>query len=276
VEKASSRPIWSGSISFGLVTIPVRLYTAIREKRLHFRSLHDQDKAPLKQKMVCSVDGKEVHPEHIVKGYEIEKDQFVIVTQEELESAAPKRTKAIEIQDFVQLAEIDPLFFDRPYYVAPKPEGAKAYKLLVDAMEKTKKVGIAKVVMWNKEYLAAIRPLEGALVMETMHFNDEVVPSERVAGLEVKAKVDDRELKMATQLIESLTTEFKPQKYKDEFREQVMAVIEKKAAGEQIHTAPTQEKESAGRSRNLMAALEQSLARSRTSHARTTRRRKGA
>jgi DNA end-binding protein Ku len=276
MEKASSRPIWSGSISFGLVTIPVRLYTAVREKRLHFRSLHDQDKVPLKQKMVCPADGKEVHPEHIVKGYEIEKDQFVVVTQEELESAAPKRTKAIEIQDFVELAEIDPLFFDRPYYVAPKPEGAKAYKLLVDAMEKTKKVGIAKVVMWNKEYLAAIRPLEGALVMETMHFNDEVVPSERVAGLEVKAKVDDRELKMATQLIESLTTEFKPQKYKDEFREQVMAVIEKKAAGEQIHTAPTQEKESAGRSRNLMAALEQSLARSRTSHARTTRRRKGA
>jgi DNA end-binding protein Ku len=220
-----------------------------------------------------------VHPEHIVKGYEIEKDQFVVVTQEELEAAAPKRTKAIEIQDFVELDEIDPLFFDRPYYVAPKPEGAKPYKLLVEAMEKTKMVGIAKVVMWNKEYLAALRPLEGALVMETMHFNDEVVPSERVAGLEVKAKVDDRELKMATQLIESLTTKFSPQKYKDEFRAQVMAVIEKKAAGEEIHTAPTTEKEStAGRSRNLMAALEESLSksRSRTTHARTNRRRKSA
>ena len=277
MEKASSRPIWSGSISFGLVTIPVRLFTAVREKRLHFRSLHDQDKVPLKQKMVCPADGKEVHPEHIVKGYEIEKDQFVVVTQEELEAAAPKRTKAIEIQDFVELDEIDPLFFDRPYYVAPKPEGAKPYKLLVDAMEKTKKVGIAKVVMWNKEYLAAIRPLEGALVMETMHFNDEVVPSGRVAGLEVKAKVDDRELKMATQLIESLTTKFSPQKYKDEFREQVMAVIEKKAAGEKIYTAPTREEKGAeGRSRNLMHALQESLARSRTSHARSNRRRKSS
>ena len=277
--KMSSRPIWSGSISFGLVTIPVRLFTAVREKRLHFRSLHDQDKVPLKQKMFCPADGKEVHPEHIVKGYEIEKDQFVVVTQEELESAAPKRTKAIEIQDFVELDEIDPLFFDRPYYVAPKPEGAKPYKLLVEAMEKTRKVGIAKVVMWNKEYLAALRPLEGALVMETMHFNDEVVPSERVAGLEVKARVDDRELKMATQLIDSLTTKFSPQKYKDEFREQVMAVIEKKAAGEDIHTAPTTEKEPSGRSsRNLLAALEESLSKSRarTSHARTTRRRKSA
>ena len=211
MEKGSSRPIWSGSISFGLVTIPVRLFTAVREKRLHFRTLHDQDNVPLKQKMYCPADGKEVHPEHMVKGYEIEKDRFVIIDQEELEAAAPKRSKAIEIQDFVALDEIDPLFFDRPYYVAPKPEGAKPYKLLVEAMQKTKKVGIAKVVMWNKEYLAALRPLEGALVMETMHFNDEVVPSERVAGLEVKAKVDERELKMATQLIDSLTTDFKPE-----------------------------------------------------------------
>src|SRR5689334_19472359 len=229
MEKASSRPIWSGSISFGLVTIPVRLFTAVREKRLHFRSLHDQDKVPLKQKMICPADGKEVHPEHIVKGYEIEKDQFVVVTQEELEAAAPKRTKSIEIQDFVELDQIDPLFFDRPYYVSPKPEGAKPYKLLVEAMEKTGKVGIAKVVMWSKEYLAAVRPLDGGLVLETMHFNDEVVPAEKVAGHEIKAKVDDRELKMATQLIDSLSSKFKPEKYHDEYREKVMAVIEKKA-----------------------------------------------
>jgi DNA end-binding protein Ku len=277
MEKGSSRPIWSGSISFGLVTIPVRLFTAVREKRLHFRTLHDQDKVPLKQKMFCPADGKEVHPEHTVKGYEIEKDRFVVIRQEELEAAAPKRTKAIEILDFVELEEIDPLFFDRPYYVAPKPEGAKPYKLLMEAMQKTGKVGIAKVVMWNKEYLAALRPLDDTLVLETMHFNDEVVPSERVAGLEVKAEVDDRELKMATQLIASLTTEFKPEKYHDEYREQVMEIIEKKAAGEEIHTAPTTDKETAGRTRNLMAALEASLARSRpASHARTTRRRKSA
>lgn len=277
MEKTSSRPIWSGSISFGLVTIPVRLFTAVREKRLHFRTLHDQDNAPLKQKMVSSVSGKEVHPEHQIKGYEIEKDRFVIIEQDELEAAAPKRTKAIEILDFVELGEIDPLFFDRPYYVAPKPEGAKPYKLLVDAMEKTGKVGIAKVVMWNREYLAAIRPLGGALVMETMHFNDEVIPADRVAGLEVKAKVDDRELKMATQLIGSLTTAFKPEKYKDEYREQIMSLIEKKAAGEEIHTVATTEKEGAGRTRNLMAALEESLAKAKparaSSRARTTRRR---
>src|SRR3954468_2585789 len=238
-KKASARPIWSGSISFGLVTIPVRLFTAVREKRLHFRTLHDQDKVQLKKKMYCPAVAKGAHTEHTVKGYEIEKDRFVVIRQDELEAAAPKSSKAIEIQDFVELDEIDPLFFDRPYYVAPKPEGAKPYKLLLEAMLKTGKVGIAKVVMWNKEYLAALRPLEGALVMETMHFNDEVVPSERVAGLEVKAKVDDRELKMAVQLIDSLTTGFKPEKYKDEYREELMAIIERKAAGEEIHTAPT-------------------------------------
>jgi DNA end-binding protein Ku len=283
MEKASSRPIWSGSISFGLVTIPVRLFTAVREKRLHFRTLHDQDKVPLKQKMFCPADGKEVHPEHTVKGYEIEKDRFVIIRQDELEAAAPKRTKAIEIQDFVELDEIDPLYFDRPYYVAPKPEGAKPYKLLLEAMEKTKKVGIAKVVMWNKEYLAALRPLDGALVLETMHFNDEVVKADTVAGLEVKAKVDDRELKMATQLIDSLSTDFKPQKYKDEYRAQVMELIERKAAGEEIHTAPTREDKATGRATNLMAALEASLSKSRAggsrataTAARTTRRRKSA
>ena len=290
MEKASSRPIWSGSISFCLVTIPVRLFTAVREKRLHFRTLHDQDKVPLKQKMYCPADGKEVHPEHTVKGYEIEKDRFVVIRQDELDAARPKGTKAIEIQDFVEIDEIDPLFFDRPYYVAPKPEGAKPYKLLLEAMEKTKKVGIAKVVMWNKEYLAALRPLDGALVLETMHFNDEVIKPDTVAGLEVKAKVDDRELKMATQLIDSLTTDFKPAKYKDEYREQVMDLIERKAAGEEIHTAPTREEKGSGRATNLMAALEASLARSRgggesngggraratATATRTTRRRKSA
>jgi DNA end-binding protein Ku len=210
----------------------------------------------------------------MVKGYEIEKDRFVIIDQEELDAARPKGTKAIEIQDFVDLDEIDPLFFDRPYYVAPKPEGAKPYKLLVEAMEKSGKVGISKVVMWNKEYLAALRPLEGGLVLETMHFHDEVVPASHVAGMEVKAKVDDRELKMAQQLIDTLTTKFKPEKYKDEYREQVMDIIERKAAGEEIVNAPTVDKETGGRAKNLMAALEASLAASRSeggSHTRTRR-----
>jgi DNA end-binding protein Ku len=263
MERQSARPIWSGSISFGLVTIPVRLFTAVREKRLHFRTLHHADKVPLKQKMVNPNSGKEVQREQMVKGYEIEKDRFVIIDDKDLEAAAPKSSKAIEIQDFVQLDEIDPLFFDKPYYVAPKPEGAKPYKLLVAAMEKTGMVGISKVVMWGKEYLAALRPLEGGLVLETMHFADEIVPADHIAAMEVKAKVDDRELKMAQQLIDTLSGPFKPEKYHDEYREQVMELIERKAAGEEIVSAPVTDEKPTGRAHNLMAALEASLAKSR-------------
>ena len=279
MQKASARPIWSGSINFGLVTIPVRLFTAVREQNIHFRSLHDQDMVPLKQKLVCPADGKEVHREHIVKGYEVAKDQFVIINQEDIEAAAPKSSKSIEIQDFVDLDEIDPLYFDRPYYVAPKPEGAKPYKLLLEAMEKKKKVGIAKVVMWNKEYLCALRPLEGILVLETMHFDDEVVAPEHVVPADAKAKVDEREMKIAGQLIDSLTTKFKPDKYHDEYREKIMELVEKKASGEEIVTRPAEEEE-APRTKNLIAALEASLAKARPSTrahpGQHTRRRKSA
>jgi DNA end-binding protein Ku len=278
VRKMSSRPIWTGSISFGLVTIPIKLFTAVREQRLHFRSLHDQDQVPLKQKMVCPADGKEVHAEHIVKGYEIEKDQFVVVQQADLEAAMPKATKAIEIQDFVDLDAIDPLYFDRPYYVAPKPEGARPYKLLLEAMRKTGKVGIATVVMHNKQYLAALRPMEDVLCLETMHFDDEVVPDDAVPDLHHRTKVDDRELKVATQLIESLTTEFKPEKYKDEYRQKVMELIERKAKGQAIVKRPPSEAPQ-NRAGDLMAALEASLAKTKggaTTVARTPRRRKSA
>jgi DNA end-binding protein Ku len=254
----SSRPVWSGSISFGLVTIPVKLYTAVREKRLSFRSLHDQDKVPLKQKLICPADGKEVHPEHIVKGYEIEKDQYVVVRQEELEAVAPKATRAIEIQDFVSMEEIDPVFFDRAYYVVPKPEGMRPYKLLLEALSRKKKVGIAKVVMHGKEYLAALRAVEEALCLETMHFGDEVVPANKVAAVEEKTKVDARELKIAEQLIDSLTTDFKPEAYHDEYREAVMQMIEKKARGEKVVLRPEADK-APPRGKDLIAALEASL-----------------
>jgi DNA end-binding protein Ku len=283
----SSRPIWSGSISFGLVTIPVKLFTAVREKRLSFRSLHDQDKVPLKQKLFCPADGKEVHPEHIVKGFEIEKDRYVVVRQEELEAVAPKATRAIEIQDFVALDEIDPIYFDRAYYVAPKPEGARPYRLLLEALTKKQKVGIARIVMFSKEYLAALRPVEDVLMLETMHFGDEVVPAEKMAAADTKAKVDNRELKIAEQLIDSLTTDFKPDSYHDTYREAVMEMIEKKAKGEKVVLRPEAEK-APPKGRDLIAALEASLQKARghsagngnghsVSHARShTRRRKSA
>jgi len=273
-KRTSSRPIWSGSITFGLVTIPVRLFTAVREHNIHFRTLHDQDMVPLKQKMYCPADGKEVHREHMVKGYEIAKDQFVVVSQEDIEAAAPKSSKSIEIQDFVDLDEIDPLYFDRPYYVAPAPEGAKAYKLLLEAMEKKKKVGIAKVVMWSKEYLCALRPLDGILCLETMHFEDEVVDRNSVIPTDAKARIDEREMKIASQLIDTLTTKFNPDKYHDEFREKIIKVVEKKAAGEEVVTRP-EEEDRPRKATNLIAALEASLAKARPGATKHKRRKAG-
>lgn len=278
----SSRPVWTGSISFGLVTIPVKLFTAVREKRLAFRSLHDQDQVPLKQKLVCPADGKEVHPEHIVKGFEIEKDRYVIVRQDELDAVAPKATKAMEILDFVGLEEIDPVYFDRAYYVAPKPEGARPYRLLLEALTKKKKVGIAKIVMHGKESLAALRPVEGVLCMETMHFGDEVVSAASMGTVDSKGRVDAREMKIAEQLIDSLTTEFKPSAYHDDYREKVMEMIEKKAKGEKVVLRPESD-EAPRKGKDLMAALEASLQKAReqgggSSHAHKThaRRRKSA
>jgi DNA end-binding protein Ku len=273
--KPSARPVWTGAISFGLVTIPVKLFVAVREKTLHFRSLHDQDQMPLKQKMVCSADGKEVHREHIVKGYEVEKDHFVVIRQEELDAVAPKSTKAIEIQDFVELSEIDPLFFDRSYYVAPKPEGLKPYRLLYQSLLKAGKVGIAKIVMHNKEYLAALRPVDNpgtdadVLILETMHFGDEVVAAASAVGDGGAGKVDDREMKMASQLIDSLTTEFDPARYRDEYREKVLELVAKKAEGKKVVNRPEPDQKTP-RGNDLIAALEASLARSKA--AATSRR----
>jgi DNA end-binding protein Ku len=257
-----ARAIWSGSISFGLVNIPVKLYTAVREERVAFHLLHDQDKVRLKQKMVCPEDGKEVHREHMVKGYEISPDHYVIVRDEELEAVAPKSSRVIELQDFVDLKEIDPVFFDRPYYLVPQQHAEKAYKLLVDAMAKTGKVGIAKFTMRSKEYLAALRPADGVIVLETMHFDNEVTPAKEIEDAPRELKVDQRELNMAEKLIENLSTSFKPEQYHDEYRDRVMELIKKKAHGEEIVTQP-QKHEKETKTADLMAALEASLAKAR-------------
>jgi DNA end-binding protein Ku len=258
----AARSIWTGSITFGLVTIPVKMYVAVREKNISFHMLHDQDHVRLQRKMVCPKDGKEVHGEHVVKGYEVSPGRYVVVQERELEAAAPRKSKTIEIEDFVEMEEIDPVYFDRPYYVVPTEQGTKPYRLLVEAMEKSKKVGIARFVMRAKEYLCALRPQEGALVLETMHFDDEVIPVDDVDGVPHKAKSDDRELKMASQLIDSLTTAFKPEKYHDTYREAVKAIIERKAEGAEVVEQPAVEAKT-GRATNLMAALEASLAKAK-------------
>ena len=261
-KQTSPRSVWTGSITFGLVNIPVKLYTAVRERDVHFHLLHDQDHARLQRKLVCSLDGKEVHPEHTVKCYPLGPDQCVVVRQEELDAIQPKKSKAIEIEDFVDLNEIDPIFFERTYYVAPQEAGAKAYKLLVAALEKSRRIGIARFVMRNKEHLAALRPVEGALCLNTMHYGDEVVPLADMGIGRGGQKPDERELKMAQQLIDSLAAKWDPEKYKDEYRSAVEEMVEKKAAGEDVVTAPAP-REAPQRVTNLMAALEASLAKAK-------------
>ena len=256
---AMARSIWGGAISFGLVNVPVKLYTAVRKKDVRFHQLHAADGARINQKRVCSADGEEVAYEDIVKGYDMGGGQYVLIDPDELDALDPEATHTIDIEDFVDLDQIDPLFFDASYYVLPDERGAKAYRLLLESMRDSNKVGIARVVMRSKQYLVAIRPVDEALVMSTMNFADEVVPQDDLEGLPGKAaNVSDRELKMARSLIESLTTDFDPSKYEDTYREKVLELIEQKAAGQEVVVQPAAK--AATPVVDLMAALEASLA----------------
>lgn len=255
-----ARPIWSGSVSFGLVSVPVKLFSATSPREVRFHMLHDKDGARIQQKRVCSADGEEVPWEHIVKGFEIGKGRYVTVTREELEAFNPRATKAIEIEDFVDLAQIDPIFYETTYYLVPDKGAAKPYALLVEAMKRTGKVGIARFVLRTKQYLAAVRPLGKALAVSTMLYGDEVVSQDDLDGLpDEHARPGERELKMAEQLIGSLDAKFEIAKYKDDYREQVLALLEKKAEGEEIVAAEPEEAPR-GKVVNLMEALQKSLA----------------
>ncbi len=258
-----ARAIWSGSISFGLLNVPVKLYSAVSKQAIRFRELRESDGSRVRHKRVAESDGTEVAYEEIVKGYEFAPDQFVKLSREELAELDPQRTRAIEIQDFVDLDDIDPIYFEQPYYLGPDKGAAKAYALLVQAMSESRKVAIARFVLRNKEHLAAIRPMGGVLTLATMRFHDEVTdPSELDSHLfgEPKPKrPDKRELEMAKQLIESLSTEFKADRYRDEYREELLQMLERKAAGREIVSAPSEEPEPT-KAPDLMAALEESLA----------------
>ena len=255
-----ARSIWSGAISFGLVNVPVKLYSAVNRKTVRFHQLHEKTGGRIKQKRVDAKTDEEVPYEEIVKGYEIGDDRYVVVTPEELESLDPEKTRTIDILDFVDLDEIDPIFYDHPYYLAPAAGADKPYNLLREAMERAGKVAIAKVVIRSKESLVAIRASDRLLTMSTMLFSDEVVSPESIDELpddEKAAKVTKREVEMAEQLIGSLTAEFEPTKYRDEYRERVLDLIERKAEGEEITIqAPAEEP---AKVPDLMAALEASI-----------------
>ena len=240
------------------MNVPVKLYSAVQRKGVRFNQLDSDGNVRIKQQRVNPVTGEEVPYERLVKGYEIAPDQYVVIEPGELESLEPHRSKTIDILDFVDLSEIDPIFYDHPYYLAPGTGGSKPYKLLLDAMRETNKVAIAKVVIRNKEALVAVRPHGHLLQMDTLIYNDEVVPQDRIDEVpDESVSVTERELAIAKQLVESLATEWKPEEYRDEYREKVMEMIEQKAAGEEVAVQPVTD--DAAPVPDLMSALKASL-----------------
>jgi DNA end-binding protein Ku len=227
------RSMWKGAISFGLVTIPVSVFPATEEKSLKFNQLHDEDMGRIRYKRVCAIDGEEVDYEHIVKGYETEKDHYVVITDEDLDAVPVESSRAIDITQFVELDEIDPILFKKSYYLVPEETGAKAYALLRKALSEEKKVGIAKVSFRDKEHLAALRFKDDVFVLETMYWPDEIRAAE-FDTLDAEEKVRANEVDMAKTLIQNLTEPWKPDAYKDEYREALMDIVERKAAGQPI------------------------------------------
>ena len=254
------RAIWTGTISFGMVTVPVKLYSAVDRKSVRFHQLSGKSGVRVAQKRVDPSTGEEVPYAEIVKGYELAPDRYVVVEPGELETLEPKKTKTIEIEEFVALSEIDPVYYDHPYYLAPGPGGAKPYRLLLDAMREAGKVAIARVVIRSKEQLVAVRPMGDALGMATMLFADEILPPDRLDEIaEVQeVKTTKRELDIAMQLIDSLAGDFEPDRFRDTYREQVLQLIERKAAGEAIAVQPEPEAVAAP-APDLMSALKASL-----------------
>ncbi|HHY37128.1 MAG TPA: Ku protein [Firmicutes bacterium] len=249
------RPLWKGALSFGLVNIPVRLYAATESKGLKFRFLHEPCLTPIKYQKHCPTCGREVPPEEIVRGYEYQRGRFVIIREEDLERIPVKTTRSIDILDFVSLTEIDPVYYDRTYYLEPAEGGEKAYALLLQAMEGAGRVAIARIVIRNKESLAAVRVREGCLVLETMFWADEIrSPAE--LNLPRQPELHEKEIQMARSLIENLSAPFVPDKYGDEYRRALLEVIEAKIEGEEVVGV---EPEPVGKVVDLMAALEESI-----------------
>jgi DNA end-binding protein Ku len=257
-----ARAIWSGSINFGLLNVPVKLYSAVARRGISLREIRESDGVRIRHRRVAEGTEEEVPYEEIVKAFEITPDRFVPLTKEEMGELAPEKSRAIEVIDFVDLEEIDPIYFDSPYYLGPAEGAEKAYALLVQAMKASGKVAVARFVFRNKEHLATIRPTDGVLTLTTMRFADEVVsPAELEDVLPAEQpKIGKREVEMAGQLIDSLTREFDPTAYHDEYREELLSLIERKAEGKDVVTSPAAEEPTPTSAPDLMSALEESIA----------------
>jgi DNA end-binding protein Ku len=249
--------IWSGTISFSLVAIPVQLVKAVEPGRVSFRTLHSKDYSPLAREMFCPKDEEIVPPDEIIRGFEIGPNQYIPITDEELESVSPERSRTIEIVEFIDMQEVDPIYYDHPYYLVPSQGGEKAYGLLVEVMRRTNKAGLARFVLHEREYLVAVRSTEGALALITLHYRDEILPDEDIVPAE--EKIDAEEKSRLKKTIKKMLADFNPGQYADARRQRIMALLQQKAEEKALVEAPVVEEEEGAGPPDLIAALEESM-----------------
>src|SRR3954449_1937277 len=268
----AARSLWNGAIRFGLVNVPIKVYGAASSKQIRFRELHVKDGAPLEHRRMCSKEDKEVPYDEVVRGYETSPGRYVVLTKDEIQAPARERGKTIDLEDFVPGEQIEPVFYDTPYWLGPQKGAEEAYSVLMAALEKTGLVGIGRFALRTREQLVALHAVDGALRIETMRFHDEVVEEDDLDLPQPAKKVSDKEAKMADALVSSLETEFDPTEYEDTYRERVLEVVEAKAQGKQIVVPEAADDSS---DTDLMALLEQSVSGSRRRKRRRGRRGKG-
>jgi DNA end-binding protein Ku len=256
-HEAPSQGIWSGTISFSLVAIPVQLVKAVEPGRVSFHMLHSKDYSPLLRRMVCPKEEKIVPPDEIVRGYEAGPDKYILVTDEELESVSPERSRTIEVVEFIDLEEVDSLYYDHPYYLVPTKGGEKAYRLLVEVMHRANKAGLAKFVLGEREYLVAVKSTGGALSLITLHYSEEILPDEEIEP--ERGAIEPEATARLKKIINDMTVEFDPDKYADERREKIVKLLKKKAKAQTPVEAPEVEEESGEGPADLIAALEESM-----------------
>jgi len=249
--------IWSGTISFSLVAIPVQLVKAVETGRVSFRMLHSKDYSPLQRRMFCPAEDTMVPPDEIIRGYEIGPDKSVLITDEELESVSPERSRTIEIVEFIDMKEVDSIYYDHPYYLVPSKGGEKAYRLLVEVMSRTNRAGLAKFVLGEREYLVAVKSEEGALALITLHYSDEILPDEDISPKE--GKIEDEEKSRIKKSIKNMMEDFDPEKYADRRRKKIMDLLKKKVKEKALVVAPEVEEEEGEGPPDLIAALEESM-----------------
>ena len=256
-DEMAVQVIWSGTISFSLVAIPVQLVKAVEPGRVSFRMLHSKDYSPLQRRMFCPEEDKMVPPDEIIRGYEIVPSKYILITDEELESVSPERSRTIEIVEFIDMKEVDSIYYDHPYYLVPSKGGEKAYGLLVEAMRRTNKAGLAKFVLGEREYLVAVKSTEGVLSLITLHYSEEILPDKDISPKE--GEVEAEEKNRIKKSIKKMITDFNPEKYADGRRKKIMDLLKKKAKEKAPVEAPEVEEEEVEGPADLIAALQESM-----------------